>query len=196
MSRQGHIVDIASLPENFPTHRHDPQFWEELGRTVATFGFLEETLGKAIFAFSATTEYNEDAVSEALERWQKQLEKALSDPLGGKIAAYERAVKAHGGLEMSNFEELIADLRAAGQVRNALCHGSWRPPNSQGASRAHFVDRDQRRFTSLVDKNFLKQTRKHVTELYATVVSTVTCMGWQFPGSDGPGEPIWRSRKE
>jgi hypothetical protein len=48
------IVDIKNLPASFPTHRHSAAFWENLGRTVATFGFLEEVLGKAIFAFTAT----------------------------------------------------------------------------------------------------------------------------------------------
>ena len=38
----------------YPTHKHDPIFWEALGRTIATFGFLEEVLGKAIYAFSKT----------------------------------------------------------------------------------------------------------------------------------------------
>jgi len=189
-----HIVDVASLPEGYPTHLHDSEFWQELGRTIATFGFLEETLGKAIFAFTATTEYSDEAVSQALEKWQGKLKKALTDPLGGKIAAYEKAVTEHGGLEMDNFEELVADLRSAGELRNALCHGSWRPPDANGASRAHFVDRKLRRFETAVDVPFLKQTRQHVSELAASVVSTVTCMGWQFPGSGGPGEPIWHSK--
>jgi len=162
---------------------------------VATFGFLEETLGKAIFAFTATTEYSEEAVSQALEKWQGQLEKALTDALGGKIAAYEKAVKAHGGLEMENFDELIQDLRAAKQVRDAICHGSWRPPDSGGASRAHFVDRKVRRFETPVDVGFFQQTRRHVAGLAASVVSTVTSLGWQFPGSGGPGEPIWKFRR-
>ena len=48
------IVDLNKLPSLFPTHRHSPMFWEALGRTIATFGFLEEVLGKAIFAFTAT----------------------------------------------------------------------------------------------------------------------------------------------
>ncbi|MCI0466534.1 MAG: hypothetical protein L0Y57_05950, partial [Beijerinckiaceae bacterium] len=42
-------LDCDKLPAQFPTHLHPPAFWEALGRVVATFGFLEETLGKAIF---------------------------------------------------------------------------------------------------------------------------------------------------
>lgn len=48
------IIDRDNLPGMFPTHRHEPEFWEHLGRAIASFGFLEEVLGKAIFAFTAT----------------------------------------------------------------------------------------------------------------------------------------------
>ena len=51
------IIDREKLPQLFPTHGHSPQFWEQLGRTIATYGFLEEVLGKAIFAFTATRTY-------------------------------------------------------------------------------------------------------------------------------------------
>jgi hypothetical protein len=193
--RKGYVVDVEALPQDYPTHLHEAAFWEQLGRTVATFGFLEETLGKAIFAFTATTEYSEEAVSEALDKWQGQLERALTDALGGKIAAYESAVKSHGGLDMPNFSELIDDLRAAKQVRDSICHGSWRPPDANGASRAHFVDRKFQRFATAVDVEFLRRTRRHVAGLASSVVSTVTSLGWQFPGSNGPGDPIWKSRK-
>lgn len=40
------VVDVDALPGRFPTHLHEPAFWESLGRAVATFGFLEEILGK------------------------------------------------------------------------------------------------------------------------------------------------------
>ena len=43
-------VNQDGLPNKFPTDGHEAAFWESLGRTVATFGFLEEVLGKAIFA--------------------------------------------------------------------------------------------------------------------------------------------------
>jgi len=42
------VVNRDALPKMYPTHRHEPIFWENLGRVVATFGFLEETLAKAI----------------------------------------------------------------------------------------------------------------------------------------------------
>jgi hypothetical protein len=39
------VVDRRGVPEQYPTHRHEPEFWEALGRCVATFGFLED-IGK------------------------------------------------------------------------------------------------------------------------------------------------------
>jgi len=28
------IIDRGNLPPKWPTHRHSPEFWEQLGRTV------------------------------------------------------------------------------------------------------------------------------------------------------------------
>ncbi|MEN0001767.1 MAG: hypothetical protein AAF940_12880, partial [Pseudomonadota bacterium] len=89
------VVDKANLPERFPTNRHAAEFWEELGRTVATFGFLEEVLGKAIFAFTGTRSYSEDEVQQVYETWLSKLERALTDPLANLINEYEKSVKGH-----------------------------------------------------------------------------------------------------
>ena len=68
-----HFIDSDGLPEKFPTHRHEPKFWESLGRAIATFGFLEEVLGKAIFSFTATRPYEEaeieDTYLECFQSW-------------------------------------------------------------------------------------------------------------------------------
>lgn len=60
-----HVVAVDKLPLGFPTHRHSSDFWQALGRAVATFGFLEETLGKAIFSFTAMRSYPDDQIEEA-----------------------------------------------------------------------------------------------------------------------------------
>ena len=78
MTRKPARINRSGLPQRFPTHRHAPDFWEQLGRTIATFGFLEETLGKAIFAFTATTEYSKEEVQKVLAKWPSQLELAHS----------------------------------------------------------------------------------------------------------------------
>jgi hypothetical protein len=183
-------VDFDKLPAQFPTHRHPAEVWEALGRVVATFGFLEETLGKAIFSFTATRQYPDTEIQAAYERSLRTLQRALSDPLGGLIDSYGKAVRENPEATISNLEELIDRLRNASTIRNVLCHGSWRRPDSQGRSLPFFVNRNSEIFGTPVDLAYLNQVQRHATELACAVISTVTQMGYQFPGSTGPGKPI------
>jgi hypothetical protein len=192
--RKSYIVDIDSLPASFPTHKHSDEFWEALGRAVATFGFLEETLGKAIFAFTATREYAADEIDEAYAKWVPTLQRTLSDALGSLISTYGTVVRQHGKDTIENLDSLLADLKSASVVRNVICHGSWqRPPDTNGFSVPFFVNREGQYFETPIDINFLNQTQRHVTELCCAIINTVTTMGWQFPGSNGPGAPIHES---
>jgi hypothetical protein len=183
-------INYKTVHENFPTHMHAPDFWETLGRVVATFGFLEEVLGRAIYAFTVTPSCPEEQLEAAYEVWLPTLQRALTDALGGLINSYESAVRDNSESTMSNFDVLIADLRKASSVRNVICHGSWRLPDSQGRSIPLFVNRKNELFETPIDLPFLRQTRQHVVELAIDVMNTVTQMGWQFPGSGGPGIPI------
>ncbi|KFC66835.1 hypothetical protein FG93_04317 [Bosea sp. LC85] len=193
--RESFAVAKAGLPADYPTHAHSPRFWEELGRTVATFGFLEEVLGKAIFAFTATRSYPEDEIEAAYAKWLPTLERALSDALGSLISSYGNAVKAHGEAKIVDIDHLLADLREASNMRNVLCHGSWRMPDAQGKSLPLFVNREKEFFKTPVDEAHLRQVRQQVVDLICAVIDTVTRMGWQFPGSSGPGVAIFQSSR-
>lgn len=186
------LVDIDGLPHGFPTHCHESTFWEHLGRAVATFGFLEEVLSKAIFAFTATRPYPEAEIQQAFEEWLPKLERALTDPLGNLIDCYGKAVREHAHATITNLDDLLRDLRKASEIRNVLCHGSWGPPNARGESLPLFVNRQQLVFDTVIDNDFLAQVQRHTAELACHVVNTAAQMGWQFPGSSGPGNPIWK----
>ena len=188
-----HLVDfdkLVSLYPTYPTHLHAPSFWEKLGRVIATFAFLEEVLGKAIFALTATREYDEKDLTEAYSRWLPTLQKALSDPLGGLVASFERSVIEHGQSTIEDLDELVRDLKAAAQLRNVLCHGSWRPPTVDGKSLPYFVSRKNEVFETPLGASQLDQTQRNTVELICAVINTVTHMGFQFPGSTGPGRPV------
>lgn len=101
----------------------------------------------------------------------------------------------HPDATISNLDELLEQLKETSKLRNVICHGSWRTPNSEGASIPFFVNRQQEKFETAIDVAFLFQLQKRVSELACAVVETVTHMGWQFPGSSGPGKVIWESRK-
>jgi len=190
-----YIINVDALPAMDPTHCHEPIFWEGLGRVVATYGFLEETLGKAIFAFTATKPYSEQEVQTALDGWLPKLQHALSDQLLNLIESYGKAVREHPNATIENLEDLILQLKEAAKIRNVICHGSWRTPNAEGASIPFFVNRQQEYFDTAIDVAWLSQLQKHVSELICAVINTVTHMGWQFPGSAGPGKVIWETHK-
>lgn len=76
-------------PEGLPDHRHDAAFWESLGHVVATFGFLEEVLKKAIFSLTVTRRYKESEIHQAYMDWLPTLEHTLTDPLGDLIKIME-----------------------------------------------------------------------------------------------------------
>jgi hypothetical protein len=187
---QGLCVDVASLPASFPTHRHSGAFWEALGRAVGTFGFLEEILGRAIFALTATRQYGQAEIVDAYYKWLAVFERALSDPLGGLIVSFESA--ARGRVDASGLASIVQRLKNAAKMRNLLCHASWnRPPDDRGRSVPFFIAKNMEYFDAPIDLNFLNQVQRQTAELACAVMQTVTEAGYQFPGSNGPGKPVW-----
>jgi hypothetical protein len=184
------IIKRAALPLMFPTHAHAPQFWEQLGRTIATYGFLEEVLGKAIFAFTATRNYSETEIDAAYQAWLPQLERALTDQLWNLAESYGKAVRDNPAATIKNIDKLVEDIKQATVIRNVLCHGSWRMPDDNGASVPLFINKQKEKFETAIDLAYLKQVQAHVVELICSVIDTVTHMGWQFPGGAGNGKPI------
>lgn len=189
--KQGYEVKKEDLPNLYPTHMHSAEFWEALGRTIGTFSLLEEVLGKAVFAFQATKPYDEAVFEDQFNQWQKELGICLNGQLGGLIRIYEKAVKAHPETTLENLSDLITDLYKISRYRNTLCHGSWRtPPNSNGETIPFFFDRKMERFEKPINASFLYNIQSDTVHIICAVINTVTRMGWQFPGSDGPGEVI------
>nr|WP_321982665.1 hypothetical protein [uncultured Cohaesibacter sp.] len=193
-SIQRTIVDKSQLPECWPTNRHAPEFWEQLGRTVATFGFLEEALGKAIFAYTVTKQYETEAeLQAAYVKWLPTFEKALSSTLKPLADAFKNAVCQNSNNTTTNIDELIDDIKKASDLRNVICHGSWRMPDAQGFSLPLFVNNQKKIFDTPINTAYLQQVQRHVAELACSVISTVTHMGYQFPGSGGPGKQVWNN---
>jgi len=189
------VIDRKNLPPLFPTHRHEAEFWEYLGRSIASFGFLEEVLGKAIFAFTATRRYREEEIDAAYAVWHSKLERVLTDQLVNLAETYGKAVRDHPDTTTENIVELVEDIKSAAVIRNVLCHGSWRTPNANGAAVPLFVNRRKEIFETAINVTYLRQVQADVAALTCSVVDTVTHMGWQFPGSAGPGKQIWTKDK-
>lgn len=180
-------IDTDSLPPQFPTHRHDAQFWEMLGRTVATFGFLEEMLAKAIFAFTGNMPVPSEDSQKTFDNWISHLENVAADPLGQLIDKYKTAIVNYQRETPLYLDELIEKMKEAASLRNALCHGSWGLPDQSGASALWYVDRTRGSIKTKIDLAYLSQVQKHVSELACTVINTVTEADLQFPGWSSSG---------
>jgi hypothetical protein len=186
-----YVIDRDKLDSDFPTQFQPSALWEELGRTVASFGFLEEMLGKAIYALTGTMEFDPAGDPEAFNNWIKTLEKALTDQLGALITRYAQALSENEKTKDKDYSNQIAGLKQAKDIRNALCHGSWGKPDDEGRTVPKFVNRKLEIFETPVDGHFLHRTREALRDMICDVLDSVTSVGYQFPGSDSPGEQLW-----
>lgn len=184
-------LDAARLPEWWPTDRHPPEFWESLGRTVATFGFLEETLFKAVFAIVGTKPVAPGNEQREIVAFRKLLERCLSDPLGPPISKFETALQQNPAAY--RIDGLVQDLRDAAALRNALCHGSWRPPDDTGHCSLFYFNKSGEFFDQVISLEVLMGTQARIAGLIGDVMNSVTQMGYQFPGVVGPGKAILSS---
>ncbi|MFP8778496.1 hypothetical protein [Hydrogenophaga sp. RWCD_12] len=199
-----HKIDRKALPTDFPTHTHSAEFWVELGRTVATFGFLEEVLVKAYFAITGTTScelHTDEEAAAAVENWSEQLALAMADTLTPLAEKYAAAVRRSTAANFSGIGALEDSLKAIAKIRNAVCHGSWGKPDSSGASTLFYFSRPGKKVSNLqkfetrIDIPWLKQLRAATLDLACDVIDSVTATGYQFPSSYGPGEPIGKSTR-
>ncbi|MFY9345705.1 MAG: hypothetical protein WAT39_24650 [Planctomycetota bacterium] len=192
---RSYVIDRSKLPAKFPTHAHAPAFWESLGRAVATLGFLEEMLKRAVYALTGTSPAPTEEADQAaaVEQWGVLLARTIVNPLNPVIDTFAKAAKDNPQVRIENLEDFLRDLKAAARVRNIICHGSWSPPDSNGACRAFYVTGkpgDQEVFDSAVTVAWLDQLQAHTCELACEVLNSVTHTGYQFPGSNGPGRPV------
>lgn len=204
MLRIPNKINRNALLSNYPTHKQPPEFWEELGRTIATFGYLEDVLVKAYFAITATTshEFETEAIAKAVvDKWGEQLAFALADTLVSLAQKYAAAVRKNATANFPGIDTLEASIAKAADIRNALCHGFWGAPDACGNSELSYFSMPGKKLANLqkfetkIDIIWLRQLRAETLELACDVIDSVTGMGYQFPSSAGPGEPIWRSKK-
>jgi hypothetical protein len=189
--RRPFLYKPEGLPEEWPTNHLPADFCEQLGRCVASFGFLEEVAKKAIFAVSGTKPVETADHEAAYAAWIKFLEKAIKEPLGRLIDLLDKQISKHPEIAMLNPSDLIDDLKHLKIVRDVICHGSWPPLNRQGASIPIYIDRHLNKWQEPIDVAYLVNLRGKIAEVIVGLANLVATMGYQFPGSKGPGKPIW-----
>ena len=119
------------IPPDWPTHKGSEALWEELGRTVATFGMLEDTLARAYFHVTGQQQLiegvdpKEQLPKEQLEAWAADLIGRLPETLKPLADRMKAAWKALDG-ELTERRAAMADeIKILADERNRLCHGAW-----------------------------------------------------------------------
>lgn len=187
----GHKIDISTIPEYFPTNNCSPEFWEALGRTIASFGFLEEILGKAIFALTAIHKYEtEIAAEKAYAEWPTKLKMAITSPLANLVDIYEKELKKQKDPKIANPRFLIAHIKKLVKIRNAICHGSWQIPDNLGNVKLRFRYKDFSPFKETLNIERLYIIQDEIASISISVINSITMTGWNFPGVHGPGKDI------
>ncbi|MBZ8141310.1 hypothetical protein CLD22_15575 [Rubrivivax gelatinosus] len=183
-------VAREKFPLHWPTHRHPPEFWEQLGRTIAAFSFLEETLKKAILAVAATADYGEGEMRE-LAKWPDQHRRALTDTLCPLADVYSKVILAHQAADFKDVGVLVDDIKKVADLRNVLCHGSWRAPGADTKSTLQYFTTGGGKFDEAIDIAWLRELQGRVVNMTCRVIDSVTVLGCEFPEGAGPGEEIW-----
>ena len=58
------------------------------------------------------------------------------------------------------------------------------------------TDTGVKSFEPKISIKWLQKRRREALDVVCDVIDTVTELGWQFPGSTGPGDEIWPARKK
>ena len=195
----GYIVDKDAMPDKWPTHRGSSDFWCELGRTVGTFGWLEMVLAQVYYALTASRDYNEcgrteESVRRDVEQWGAGLARSLTEALNRLKRRLEETMLDDDRVSADFAQAVVCRLERLIELRNALCHGHWPEFNeANGAGRLRYFARKNRQYVE-IDEWFTREDiariRCDAADVTMDLISLVTSLGVQFPGSNSPGRPL------
>ena len=188
------VVDRARLPDDWPTNRGLSAFWEQFGRTVATFSCLEDMMARAWFGLTATRQFGDMEQAEAaLPQWEKALKESLTDSLRSLTDKLKRAFKDDGRVPDEVTGAFLARLDELRVWRNALCHGAWqdfREDDSVGLRYFRRCDAGPEGLEDRLSVETLCSIRAATIDLTADLVDILSAGGVRFPGTALPGAAV------
>ena len=141
-------IDRDNLPADWPVNQGISVFWQELGKTVAAFGYLEYILASTCYALLATPQRatilldaNDD---EALSRWYNRVLRSQVDSMHRLTLELDRVLSEDHRVPHTVREDLIARLKELRPWRNALCHGAWLSIGEDGSGHLEHIYLDDR----------------------------------------------------
>ena len=188
------VVDRACLPEDWPTNRGPSEFWEELGRTIATFSHLEDMMARAWFGLTATRKFEDMEQAEAaFPEWEKALKQSLTDSLRSLTKKLKKAFNNDDRVLDDVADAYLARLNEVRVWRNALCHGAWQAFQEDGSVCLRYFRRTAEGPESLEDRlsvEAMASIRAATVDLTADLVDIQSAAGIRFPGTALPGAAV------
>ena len=185
------VVDRARLPEDWPTNRGTPAFWEALGRTVAAFTHLEDMLARAYFGLTASRQFADmEEATAAFPQWEKDLKATLTDSLYSLTSKLRKAFSDDDRVCDDVAHGFLARLDALRVWRNALCHGAGQGfATDDSTSLRHFRKGDDgpEQLDDRLTLATISSIRAETVSLTLDVVDIVSAAGVRFPGTALPG---------
>ena len=188
-------IDRDALPSDWPVNQGPAVFWQELGKTVAAFGYLEHILASTCYALLATGERAAALLQandhEAMRRWTKRLVHSQTDSLNRLTRELETVLTEAGLVPHAVREDLVARLDELRPWRNALCHGAWLSVDENGSARLEHVYRyeglpagfDER----TVDVRRLSDVRVRTVDVTIRIAEAASVAGPAYTHMGGAG---------
>ena len=187
-------IDRDALPPDWPVNQGPAVFWQELGKTVAAFGYLEHILASTCHALLAT---GERAVAlleandhEAMRRWTERLLNSRTDSLHRLTLELDRVLDESGLAPRAVREDLVARLDELRPWRNALCHGAWLSVAEDGSARLEHVYKYERLpagFERNVDVKRLSDIRARTVDITIRIAEAASVAGPAYTHMGGTG---------
>ena len=188
-------IDRDVLPPDWPVNQGPAEFWQELGKTVAAFGYLEHILASTCYALLATGERAiallEADDHAAMRQWTRRLLRSQTDSLRPLTVELGRVLDEAGLVPRAVRQDLVARLNELRPWRNALCHGAWLSVAEDGSARLEHLYRDDEdipvAFERNVDVKRLSDIRARTVDVTIRIAEAASVAGPAYTHMGGAG---------
>ena len=120
------IGELKTRVEETPIQDPSSPLWEQIGRTVATFGMLEDLLPRALYIITGHRRIDHEGDNKLqVSAWCAKLIKSMSDTLGGLAHSLEAAWYERDGELLPQSAEVVRELQELTTIRNRVCHAAY-----------------------------------------------------------------------
>ena len=176
-------IDRDIFHADWPLSWDHPAFWEELGKTVAAFGYLENELTSACYALTGPPADFKNLQPDQIEahlKWYAKVEGYRADAMFALVDRFDELLRKDGRVPHTVRSELRGRLDELRTWRNALCHGAWFGFSGDGAAvLAHYYREGKRviQFPPMVTLQNLAELRGRIVDATIRVAEASSVAG-------------------